>query len=73
VGLEAHRAYQRIDRLEQRIEKLKAENTLLKQKLKEVLARDTEAGKAQASPAVTVKASVPRRRRKKPGRPEGHA
>jgi uncharacterized membrane protein YphA (DoxX/SURF4 family) len=63
TGLEAHRAYQRIDRLEQRIEKLKIENTLLKEKLKEVLAREAEVGQPPAKPAVTVKASVPRRRR----------
>src|SRR5436190_1092087 len=40
---ELHRAYQRIDRLEQRVEKLDAENALLKQRLKEVVAAREQA------------------------------
>ncbi|HEX4125084.1 MAG TPA: IS66 family transposase [Tepidisphaeraceae bacterium] len=71
-GPELYRAHLRIGDLEQRVAGLKAENALLKRRLEEVLAAGAS-GDAGDKPAVAVKASVKRRRRKKPGRKAGHA
>lgn len=65
-----YRADQKIDRLEQRVAKLAAENTLLKQRLKD-LAAHKQASAAAAVPAF-VKANTPHRTGKKPGRKAGH-
>ena len=69
-----YRADQKIDRLEQRVAGLAAENRQLKQRLKEVLAAGSggEVGEIQDKPGLVVKASV-KRRRKRPGRHAGHA
>src|SRR5438067_1157854 len=71
MGPELNRAYQEIDRLQQRVEKLAAENGLLKQRVKELVAAGQQANDSPAE--ALVKSPVPRRRRKKPGRKAGHA
>lgn len=60
-----YQAHQRIERLEQRVAKLTAENKLLKQRLADL------AAPAQPEEPALVKASV-RRHRGKPGREAGH-
>jgi transposase len=67
-----YRASVRIDKLEQRVEKLAAENKLLKQKVKDLTlaARQPPQESDRATPPV--KPSAARRRRKRPGRKEGH-
>jgi transposase-like protein len=72
TGPDLFRAHQTIGRLEQRVEKLEAENARLKQRLEEVLAQQAS-GDVEDKPAVVVKASVKRHRRKRPGRKAGHA
>jgi transposase len=72
TGPELHRAYQKIDRLEQRVEKLAAENRMLKQRLAEQTAAREQEAKADSLPAALVKPSAHGRRRKKPGRKAGH-
>jgi transposase len=67
-----YRSSRRIDKLEQKVEKLTAENKLLKQKVKELtLAREAPESDANVA-AVPFKPAV-KRRRKRPGRKEGHA
>jgi transposase len=75
VRPELHRAGERIGRLEGRVAELEAENARLKQQLKEVLAAKAsgDVGDVADKPAVVVKASVKRRRRKRSGRKAGHA
>jgi transposase len=65
-----HRAHQRIDRLEQRNEKLAAENKRLKRRLKELTAELKD--KPERVVPGFVKANVPARAHKKPGRKKGH-
>jgi transposase len=73
VGPELYRAHQQIDRLEQRVEKLAAENAALKQRVKELTLASAQ-GAEGAGDAVPrfVKPSVARRRRRRPGRKAGH-
>ena len=68
---ELYRAGQKIDRLEQRLKKLSAQNRTLKQKLADL----TEQLKQKPRPALPafVKANVPEQPAKKPGRKKGHA
>src|SRR5450755_3857423 len=68
-----YRASVRIDLLEQRLEKLTAENKLLKQQLKErTPAAQQPVHGDGAPPAFFVKPSVAVRRRRRPGRKKGH-
>ena len=70
-----YRSSVRIDKLEQQVEKLKAENKALKQKVKDLTlaaASWAQAGNAESSAAKAVKPSVNKRRRKRPGRKKGH-
>ena len=66
-----YRADQRIEHLEQRNEKLSAENKVLKGKLADLTAKLQQRPKP-AVPAF-VKANVPQKHAKKPGRKPGHA
>jgi transposase len=74
---ELRRACQKIDLLEQRNEKLSAENRSLQQKLDDATAELKRAGelKQPARPALPafVKANVPEKAGRKPGRRKGHA
>jgi transposase len=72
TGPELYHAYRKIDRLEQRVEKLAAENTLLKQRLREQTAAGEQRAASESPPAPLIKPSVGGRRRKKPGRKAGH-
>jgi len=70
-----YRASVRIDKLEQRVEKLTAENKALRQKVKDLtLAAESSKplGVDESSPAIGVKPSVKHRGRKHPGRRKGH-
>ncbi len=73
VGPQLYHAHQRIERVEQRLVELTAENKLLKQQLKErtPAAQDPIHGDG-TPPALFVKPSVAVRRRKRPGRKKGH-
>lgn len=66
-----YRAEVKIDRLEQRVQKLAQENKLLKQKLAELGAELKGTGSKPPVP-LFVKANVPQRPARKPGRKEGH-
>jgi transposase len=75
-GPELHRAYQKIDRLEQRVAKLEGENSILEQRVKDLTLAAEQAKKDQvpgqsAGSGVSVKASATGRR-KRPGRKKGH-
>lgn len=63
---ELYRAEQKIDRLEQRVAKLAAENKTLKQRLAELTTANVQ------DPPSPAKTPLVRRRRKRPGRPVGH-
>lgn len=65
-----YRADCRIDRLEQRNVKLAAENKTLKQKLADLTAELKQ--RPRRSPPPFVKADVPLRHKRKPGRKKGH-
>jgi hypothetical protein len=67
-----YRASVRIDKLQQRVEKLSAENKLLKRRVKELTLASQQTPKSGDEAPAFVKASVRRHRRKKPGRKEGH-
>lgn len=70
---DAYRAWQRVDVLEQRVEKLSAENKLLKQRVKELtLAARQGATTDGGSKPPLVKPPANKRRRKTPGRKAGH-
>jgi hypothetical protein len=70
---ELYRADQKIDRLEQRLVRVEAENTILKQQVKDLtLASKQAVEKREDQQAAGVKPSVLRRRRKRPGRKKGH-
>lgn len=58
VGRELYRAYQKIDRLERRVEKLTAENGVLKQRLKEIIPAREQADPPDSAP--TGRGSCPR-------------
>jgi transposase len=69
-----YRASVRIDKLSQQVQKLKAENKLLKQKVKDLTLAAAAAEQAavdESSSAKTPKPSV-KKRRKRPGRKAGH-
>jgi transposase len=68
---ELYRAHQRIDRLEQSNHKYRDENKRLKQKLADLTAKLRP--KPQPAPPAFVKANVPDKAAKKPGRRKGHA
>ena len=67
-----YRASIRIDKLEQRVEKLAAENKLLKQKVKDLTLAARQTPQETGRILAPVKPSVTRRRRKRPGRKDGH-
>jgi hypothetical protein len=67
-----YRASQRIDALEQKVEKLATENKLLKQRVKELTLAAGSKGGLQAD-APVFKPSARGGRRKRPGRKRGHA
>jgi transposase len=69
-----YRASVRIDKLEQQVKKLKAENKALRQKVKDLTltaAAAGDGGNEPARPKPEIKASV-KHRRKRPGRKQGH-
>ena len=66
---ENYQAYQKIDRLQQQIEKLRAERDVLKKQLAGV--KETLDVSTRPQPAF-VKASVAKTGKKRPGRPPGH-
>lgn len=68
-----YRAATRIDKLEQQVQKLKSENKLLKQKVKDLTLASASPQDADGSESSTlaVKPSV-KKRRKRPGRKAGH-
>src|SRR6266851_4000305 len=66
-----YRADMKIDRLEQRNQKLTQENKLLKQKLADLTAQLRQQKTKLALPSF-VKANVPQRPPRKPGRKVGH-
>lgn len=69
-----YRADNRIDKLEQRVEKLQVENAQLRQRVKDLTAQvKAKDAPAAAPPPPFVKANVPAKDRKKPGRKPGHA
>jgi transposase len=70
-----YRASVRIDKLQQQVKKLKAENKALRQKVKDLTltaASSKQPDGDKSSPAIVVKASVDKRGRKRPGRKKGH-
>jgi transposase len=70
-----YRASLRIDKLQQRVEKLMAENKLLRQKVKDLTLAAGSSGRADGDKSTSVpvvKPSVKKRRRKRPGQKEGH-
>jgi transposase len=70
-----YRSSVRIDQLEQQVEKLKAENKALKQKVKDLTLAASNAAKAggESSPAgADIKPSLKHHRRRRPGRKKGH-
>lgn len=72
VRPELYRADQRIDRLEQRCDKLAAENKVLKQKLADVTAKLKSKPPGGKPLPVFVKPNTPQGRTRKPGRKAGH-
>src|SRR4051794_38700976 len=69
-----YRAAGRIDKLKQQVQKLKAENKLLKQKVKDLTlaaASADQAGDDESSSPRAAKPSV-KKRRERPGRKPGH-
>lgn len=74
TGPELYRAYQKIDRLQQRADRLAAENKTLRQKLADVTAelKRKPAAPARQAPSF-VKPNAPEKSSKKPGRKKGHA
>lgn len=69
-GPELYQAYQKIDRLEQRVARLEADNAVLEQRVKDLTLASEQTRKDKT--AVAIQASVSRRRRKRPGRKSGH-
>src|SRR5271157_1033223 len=74
TGPELYRAYQKIERLQQRADRLSAENKRLKQKLADVTAelKRKPAAPVRQAPSF-VKPNVLEKRSKKPGQKKGHA
>lgn len=78
LGRDSSQAWRRIDVLEERVERLTAENRRLREQVKELTHADrsgSEGGRDEPASPDWVKASVARRRRRKrpPGRKAGHA
>src|SRR5260221_4864971 len=71
IGPRLFRAHMKIGRLEERLERVQAENAVLRQRVKELTLKLKPA--APPAPPPFAKANVPERRRKKPGRKAGHA
>jgi transposase len=69
-----YRASLRIDKLEQKVKKLEAENKALRQKVKDLTLAGSspQAGGGESSPVKDIKPSVKNRRRKRRGRKKGH-
>lgn len=70
-----YRASVRIDKLEQQVKKLKAENKALKQRVKDLTlaaASSQQAGGDKSPPVKNIRPSVKNRRHKRPGRKKGH-
>ena len=67
---ELYRAGQKIDRLQQRVEKLSAENKVLKGKLADLT--EKLKAKPKTAPPAWAKANVAAKRRGQPGRKKGH-
>jgi transposase len=67
-----YRAGERIYRLRQRVQKLATENAMLRQRVKDLTARVKFAPADQPAPPAGVKANLPPRECKKPGRKPGH-
>ncbi len=67
---ELYRADQKIDRLEHRLNEVLAENKMLKRKLADLAG--AEQPKRKASPPPFVKANIPSRPARRPGRKKGH-
>lgn len=67
---ELYRAGQKIDRLEQRVAKLSAENKVLRRKLADLTEKLKQ--KPRRVPPAFAKANVPGKPAKKPGRKQGH-
>lgn len=72
VRVALHRADQKIDRLDQRYQKLAAENKILKQKLADVTAELRRKPPEGRKPPSFVKANTPERVARRPGRKAGH-
>jgi len=72
IGPELYRADQKVDRLEQRCQKLAAENKVLKRKLADLTAQLKSKPPEAKKPPAFVKANTPARAAKKPGRKAGH-
>jgi len=72
VRPELYRAGLKIGHLEDRVAALSAENALLKQRVKELTAAVGQGSQPQSEVPAFVKASVKHKRRRKPGRKEGH-
>ena len=71
-GPELYRAYQKIDRLEQRLSRVEAENVILKQRVNDLtLASKQAAQNREDQKGPVIKPSI-RRVSKKPGRKAGH-
>jgi transposase len=68
-----YRADQKIDRLEQRCQKLAARNKILEQKLADMTAQLKSKPPEGRKPPAFVKVNTPQRVAKKPGRKAGHA
>jgi transposase len=72
VRPELYRAGLKIGHLEDRVAALSAENAVLKQRVKELTAAVGQGSQPQSEVPAFVKASVKHKRRRKPGRKEGH-
>jgi hypothetical protein len=75
IGPRLFRANLKIGRLQERLEKVEAENATLRQRVKELTLKVKSAPRRPAPSPPFVKPNAPdqRRRRKKPGRKPGHA
>jgi transposase len=70
TGPELYRAYQKIDRLEQRLEKVSGDNKILKRKLADLTEKLRQ--KPKPAPPAFVKPNATSKSRKTPGRKKGH-
>jgi transposase len=72
VRPELYRADLKIGHLEDRVAALSAENAVLRQRVEELTAAVGQGSQPQSEVPAFVKASVKRKRRRRPGRKEGH-